>query len=174
VRRRLYAFVTSQTEPVSREQAAEAVGVARHQAKFHLDRLEAAGLVETDYVRLTGRTGPGAGRTAKRYRRGSNEYAVALPGRAYDLAGQIMAEAITDTVQTGTPIAEALHKAAPHRAPRWLLNQTAHVQPQRRSPTRWRFSAGTGTNPTASARESFSATAPSTASPKPTPSSSAR
>ncbi len=112
VRRRLYAFVTSQTEPVSRDQAAEAVGITRHQAKFHLDRLEAAGLVETDYARLTGRTGPGAGRTAKRYRRGTKEYAVALPGREYDLAGHIMAEAITDTAKTGTPIVEALHKAA--------------------------------------------------------------
>ena len=62
VRRQLYEFVCSQAEPVSRDQAAEAVGIARHQAKFHLDRLEAEGLLETDYVRLTGRTGPGAGR----------------------------------------------------------------------------------------------------------------
>jgi predicted ArsR family transcriptional regulator len=112
VRRQLYEYVASQTEPVSRDQAAQAVGVARHQAKFHLDRLAAAGLVETDYVRLTGRTGPGAGRTAKRYRRGSREFTVALPRREYALAGQIMAEAITDTVSTGIPIAEALHKAA--------------------------------------------------------------
>jgi predicted ArsR family transcriptional regulator len=112
VRRQLYEFVTSQTDPVSRDRAAQAVGVARHQAKFHLDRLEAAGLVETDYVRLSGRTGPGAGRTAKRYRRGSREFTVALPRREYDLAGHIMAEAITDTARTGTPITEALHKAA--------------------------------------------------------------
>ena len=71
VRRRLYRFVSSQGQPVSRDQAAQAVGIARHKAKFHLDRLEAEGLLEADYVRLTGRSGPGAGRPAKRYRRGT-------------------------------------------------------------------------------------------------------
>ena len=48
VRRRLYEFVCSQDQPVSRDQAAHAVGIARHKAKFHLDRLEAAGLLEAD------------------------------------------------------------------------------------------------------------------------------
>jgi predicted ArsR family transcriptional regulator len=112
VRRRLYRFVCSQPEPVSRDQAAAAVGIARHQAKFHLDRLEGEGLLQSDYVRLTGRTGPGAGRPAKRYRRGSRELSVTLPPREYDLAGHIMAEAITDHASTATPIAEALTKAA--------------------------------------------------------------
>ena len=51
VRRRLYRYVCAQAHPVSRDQAAEAVGIARHQAKFHLDRLEAEGLLDTDYVR---------------------------------------------------------------------------------------------------------------------------
>src|SRR3712207_8867615 len=96
VRRRLYRYVCSQPAPVSRDQAAAAVGVARHQAKFHLDRLEAEGLLQTDYVRLTGRSGPGAGRPAKRYRRGGGELSVTIPPREYDLAGHIMAEAITD------------------------------------------------------------------------------
>lgn len=112
VRRQLYRFVCSQPEPVSRDQAAEAVGVPRHQAKFHLDRLEAEGLLESDYVRLTGRTGPGAGRPAKRYRRGDGELSVTIPPREYDLAGHIMAEAISEHASAATPIAEALAKAA--------------------------------------------------------------
>jgi predicted ArsR family transcriptional regulator len=112
VRRQLYEFVCSQAEPVSRDQAAEAVGIARHQAKFHLDRLEAEGLLETDYVRLTGRTGPGAGRPAKRYRRSHEEFTVALPAREYELVARIMAEAITTSAQTGTRISDALGEAA--------------------------------------------------------------
>jgi predicted ArsR family transcriptional regulator len=112
VRRRLYEFVCSQDQPVSRDQAADAVGVARHKAKFHLDRLEAAGLLEADYVRLTGRSGPGAGRPAKRYRRGRSEFAVTLPARDYELAGQIMAAAISDSMRTGTPILQAISNAA--------------------------------------------------------------
>lgn len=112
VRRRLYEFVCLQDQPVSRDQAAHAVGIARHKAKFHLDRLEAAGLLEADYVRLTGRSGPGAGRPAKRYRRGRKEFAVTLPARDYQLAGHIMADAISDSMRTGAPILEAISKAA--------------------------------------------------------------
>lgn len=111
LRRALYRFVCSQSQPVSREQAAQAVGIARHQAKFHLDRLEAQGLLDTDYVRLTERTGPGAGRPAKRYRRGPAEFAIALPEREYELAGHIMADGITTATQTGTSVRDALSRA---------------------------------------------------------------
>ncbi|HKG52593.1 MAG TPA: helix-turn-helix domain-containing protein, partial [Actinomycetales bacterium] len=44
VRRDLYLYVAGQAEPVSREQAAEGVGVAAHTAKFHLDKLALEGL----------------------------------------------------------------------------------------------------------------------------------
>jgi predicted ArsR family transcriptional regulator len=44
VRRALYRFVGAQGKPVSRDEAAEGVGVPRHVAKFHLDRLEEDGL----------------------------------------------------------------------------------------------------------------------------------
>jgi predicted ArsR family transcriptional regulator len=115
VRRQLYRFVCSQVQPVTRDQAAAAVGVARHKAKFHLDRLEAEGLLEADYVRLTGRTGPGAGRPSKRYRRGGREFAIELPARDYELAGHIMAEAISESARTGTPIFDALDSAAAAR-----------------------------------------------------------
>src|SRR5215204_2012542 len=108
VRRHLYRFVCSQAEPVSRDQAAEAVGVARHQAKFHLDKLEAEGLLETDYARLSGRSGPGAGRTSKLYRRARHDIAVSLPDRAYELAGHLMADAIAESAASGAPVLETL------------------------------------------------------------------
>lgn len=112
VRRELYRFVCSEAQPVTRDQAAEAVGVARHKAKFHLDRLEAEGLLQADYVRLTGRTGPGAGRPAKRYRRGRSEFAITIPARDYELAGHIMADAISESARSGTPVFDALNNAA--------------------------------------------------------------
>ena len=127
VRRELYRFVCSQDEPVSRAQAAHAVGIARHKAKFHLDRLEAEGLLEADYVRLTGRAGPGAGRPAKRYRRGPREFAVTLPSRDYELAGHIMAVAITESARTGTPIFESLTRAAADRGA--AIGGSVDVQP---------------------------------------------
>jgi predicted ArsR family transcriptional regulator len=88
------------------------VGIAHHQAKFHLDRLEAEGLLECDYARLTGRSGPGAGRTSKLYRRTRREIAVSLPQREYELAGRLMADAIARSAATGVPAVEVLHEIA--------------------------------------------------------------
>ncbi|HEU5454429.1 MAG TPA: helix-turn-helix domain-containing protein, partial [Nocardioides sp.] len=99
VRRALYRFVSDQDEAVSREQAAEGVEVPRHTAKFHLDRLVDEGLLVTEFRRLTGRTGPGAGRPAKLYRRSAREVSVSLPHRRYDLAAEVLADAIERSLQ---------------------------------------------------------------------------
>ena len=107
VRRELYRWVVAQAEPVSRDQAASGAGVPRHTAKFHLDRLVADGLLETEFRRLTGRRGPGAGRPAKLYRRSARQVSVTLPPRQYELAAQIMAAALD---RGGDP--EALATAA--------------------------------------------------------------
>ncbi|WP_347351530.1 helix-turn-helix domain-containing protein [Intrasporangium sp.] len=115
VRRELYRHVCAQTGPVGRDAAAAAVGITRHQAKFHLDRLEADGLLVADYVRLTGRTGPGAGRPAKVYRRAEREIAVSLPQREYELAGGIMADAIDESMQTSLPVAQTIRTTAAAR-----------------------------------------------------------
>ena len=112
VRRRLYLYVCSRPEPVGRDEAAEAVGVARHQAKFHLDRLEADGLLESEFARLGGRSGPGAGRTSKLYRRTDREIAVSLPDREYELAGRLLADAVAESVSSGEPVLEVLHRRA--------------------------------------------------------------
>jgi predicted ArsR family transcriptional regulator len=112
MRRALYRYVIAQSEPVSRERAAAALGVPHHVAKFHLDRLEEDGLLDVEYSRPPGRTGPGAGRPAKLYRRSSRHIEVSLPEHRYDLVGQIMAEAIETARDTGTPVAEALSAVA--------------------------------------------------------------
>ncbi|GAA3578565.1 transcriptional regulator [Nonomuraea rosea] len=112
VRQELYLFVCAQAAPVSRDQAAEAIGIARHKAKFHLDRLEAEGLLEAVYARLAGRSGPGAGRSSKLYRRAPREITVSLPSRDYLLAGRLMAAAITESAATGAPVLEALGRVA--------------------------------------------------------------
>jgi predicted ArsR family transcriptional regulator len=114
-RRALYLYVAEQSEPVSREQAATACDLPLHSAKFHLDRLVAEGLLEVSYARLTGRTGPGAGRTAKLYQRSRREVAVSLPERRYDLAGDILAEAIDRTGKGGPEVLAAVVDVAEER-----------------------------------------------------------
>src|SRR5215468_585193 len=93
-RRALYEFVVAQGREVSRNEAAAAVGVQRTLAAFHLDRLASAGLLEVAYRRLTARTGPGAGRPAKLYRRAATERAVSVPPRDYAQGAALLAEAI--------------------------------------------------------------------------------
>ncbi len=112
VRRALYLFVAAQAEPVSRDGAAEGVGVPRHTAKFHLDRLVEEGLLETEYRRPPGRSGPGAGRPSKLYRRSARELRVTLPERRYDLAGDLMATAIDRATRDSRPVARTLTAAA--------------------------------------------------------------
>lgn len=107
----LYEYVAAQPEPVGREQAAVALGLAPHNANFHLDRLVAEGLLEVEYRRLSGRSGPGAGRPSKLYRRAAREFAVSLPPRRYDLVGDILAAAVTRAGE-GESLDESLHESA--------------------------------------------------------------
>ncbi|MCG6494128.1 metalloregulator ArsR/SmtB family transcription factor [Kitasatospora sp. A2-31] len=93
VRRRLYEYVAAQAREVSRNEAAEATGVARTLAAHHLDRLAEAGLLDVASRRLTGRSGPGAGRPAKVYARSRAERSVSLPARDYRTAAELLAEA---------------------------------------------------------------------------------
>lgn len=93
VRRRLYEYVVAQGREVGRNEAAEAAGVARTLAAHHLDRLTEAGLLESGSRRLSGRTGPGAGRPAKVYTRAPAEHSVSLPARDYRTVAELLAEA---------------------------------------------------------------------------------
>jgi len=110
-RRALYEHVAAQPGLVGREQAATALGLALHTASFHLDRLVEAGLLTTEYRRLSGRSGPGAGRPSKLYRRSETEVAVSLPERHYDLAGRILAVAV-ERARGGEALDAAVDAAA--------------------------------------------------------------
>src|ERR1051325_11135931 len=70
---------------VTRDQAAAAVDTSRSMAGFHLDRLVEEGLLDASFRRLTGRSGPGAGRPSKLYRRSGRQLSVSLPPRSYEL-----------------------------------------------------------------------------------------
>ena len=113
VRRRLYEFVRAQAEPVTRDEAAQATAISRTLAAYHLDRLAEAGFVEVDYARTNGRTGPGAGRPAKRYAPGSRVVAVSLPPRNYSLLAQLLASA-ADSADASGAFRAALAEAAEH------------------------------------------------------------
>jgi len=115
IRRALYHFVAHQPGAVSRDQAAAGLDIPRHTAKFHLDKLVDEGLLVPEFKRLSGRSGPGAGRPAKLYRRVRKEVNVTLPRRRYDLAGHVLADTL-ERVQAGTPLDQAVEDAADNAA----------------------------------------------------------
>jgi predicted ArsR family transcriptional regulator len=95
-RRALYLYVSAQGHDVSRDEAADALGLRRSVAAFHLDRLVSDGLLTASYRRLSGRSGPGAGRPAKLYRRSALRRVVSLPPRQYELVARILADAVSE------------------------------------------------------------------------------
>jgi predicted ArsR family transcriptional regulator len=97
---------------VTRDEAAAALELPRSVAAFHLDKLVDAGLADVRTERRTGRSGPGAGRPAKVYRRAVADVAVSLPERRYDLAGELLAEAVERATVEHVPVDQTLSSAA--------------------------------------------------------------
>ena len=94
IRRALYRHVADRGEPVSREEAAQAAGISRPLAAYHLDKLVDDGLLEARYHRRSGRRGPGAGRPAKHYVRADRQIELSLPTREYAALAELLAHAV--------------------------------------------------------------------------------
>ena len=92
-RRALYDYVRRQDHPVAREEAAQATGMSRGLAAFHLDKLVGAGLLAARHEAPPGRP-RGRGRTPKVYEPAGDGLAVTVPERHYELIADILAEAV--------------------------------------------------------------------------------
>src|SRR5215212_7466855 len=112
IRRALFDHVSRRDSPVSRDEAADALGLARSTAAFHLDRLAEEGLLSVEFRRLPGRTGPGAGRPSKLYARAAGELSVTVPERHYDFVGHLLLTAIEESARTGEAVGDALRRTA--------------------------------------------------------------
>ncbi len=113
VRRQLYGYVASRDEPVPRDDAAAAVGISRTLAAYHLDKLAEAGILSVGYARPAGRSGPGAGRPAKRYSRTQRDLSASVPPRNYGLLAKLLAEAVAgdDFRAVGSAVAAVARRA---------------------------------------------------------------
>jgi predicted ArsR family transcriptional regulator len=111
-RRAVFDLVARSATAISRDAAADALGTSRRVAAFHLDRLAEQGLLAVEYRRPPGRTGPGAGRPTKLYRRAEGEVAVSVPQRHYDLVGGLLAASVAESIDTGAPVLDVLDRMA--------------------------------------------------------------
>jgi predicted ArsR family transcriptional regulator len=103
-RRDLYFFVADRGDWVSRDDVVEATGRRRGLVAHHLDRLAEDGLLEVEYRRLTGRSGPGAGRPAKLYRRADVGVDLSIPPRNPNLVGALLADAVKGAGPAAEPV----------------------------------------------------------------------
>jgi predicted ArsR family transcriptional regulator len=95
LRKRMYLFIRQQTHPVSRDEAAAAVGISRTLAAFHLDKLVERGLLRATYAHPVGRSSSQAGRSSKLYEPSDLSFDLSLPERRYDLLADVLAEAVS-------------------------------------------------------------------------------
>jgi predicted ArsR family transcriptional regulator len=110
IRRALYRYVAERGVPVSREEAAQAAGISRPLAAYHLDKLVDDGLLEPRYHRRSSRRGPGAGRPTKHYVRADRQIELSLPARDYAALAELLAGAV-EADPSGTA-STALNRAA--------------------------------------------------------------
>lgn len=123
VRRSLYDLVAASGGEVGRGEVAEAAGISRTLAAFHLDKLVDVGLLESGF-RPQAKKGPGSGRPAKVYRRAKTERHFSLPPRDYTTLAVILADVVD--LLGGDEQAENAARAAGERLGRRIGAQ--HVQ----------------------------------------------
>ncbi|MDQ1727474.1 MAG: hypothetical protein QOK14_1519 [Frankiaceae bacterium] len=111
VRRALYVHVADSAGAVSRDDAAAGVGIRRSLAAFHLDKLVEAGLLDVEFRRVSGRSGPGAGRPAKLYTTSERQLHLSLPPRNYELAATLFARALEEP-EDGRPARDRANDVA--------------------------------------------------------------
>lgn len=111
VRRALYECVRAAGRPITREEAATAVGISRKLAAFHLDKL-----VDLKLLRSGFRTGPArrVGRAPRLYEPANDEIAVRLPERTPELLAAILIEAVTQA-DDDEPARDAAQRIARQR-----------------------------------------------------------
>ena len=110
VRRALFTCVRDAPGPVTREAAAEAVGISRKLAAFHLDKLVAAGLLEARTEAVGGRR---VGRTPKVYEPSRRHLEVSLPQREHGLLAEVLITALAEPDAQGAR--DAVLRAARER-----------------------------------------------------------
>jgi predicted ArsR family transcriptional regulator len=87
-----YLAVRTAGRPLTRAEVADEAGVSVRLAAFHLEKLLSEGFLEATYER--DESSVGVGHPAKRYRPTGLELEVSIPPRRYDLAAEILAEAL--------------------------------------------------------------------------------
>jgi predicted ArsR family transcriptional regulator len=132
VRRRLYEVVRAARRPVSRDEAAAAVGISRKLAAFHLDKLADAGLLRFRFDSRGART---VGRKPKVYEPADTAVQVSIPARRHELLAEILVRAVLSEGE-GESTREAAVRAAHERGLAVGVAERERLRPNRLGPER--------------------------------------
>jgi predicted ArsR family transcriptional regulator len=127
VRRALYEVVLASDAPVTRETAASAVGISRKLAAFHLDKLVAAGLLQTRIEAVGVRR---VGRAPKVYEVGCTDIAVHVPPREPLLLAEMLVQAVR-TERADERAEQAVVRVARERGVQLGADERARLKPGR-------------------------------------------
>src|SRR5690348_246738 len=120
----MYAFIRRERRPITRDEAAAAVGISRKLAAFHLDKLVDAGLLRARCESVGERR---VGRTPKVYEPTDADVRVTIPQREPNL----LAEILLDAILTGEPAEEAANQVATNRGEDLGATERDRVRPGR-------------------------------------------
>jgi predicted ArsR family transcriptional regulator len=133
LRGRMYGFIRRAHRPVSREEAAETVGISRKLAAFHLDKLVEVGLLRARYEPVGGIRK--VGRTPKVYEPTDTDVHISIPAREHDLLADILIDAVlTQDQDKAGP--EAALQIARHRGAQLGATEREQARPGRLSAER--------------------------------------
>lgn len=132
VRAALYSYVREAGGPVTREAAANAVGISRKLAAFHLDKLVDAGLLQARIEAVGVRR---VGRTPKVYAPAPAAISVTVPPRSPDLLAGILLAAVASE-QPGQTARQTALQVAYDRGAAAGAAERDRVRPGRLGPER--------------------------------------
>jgi len=92
LRWRMYEYIRAARRPVTRDEAAAAVGISRKLAAFHLDKLVDAGALRAHYRPVE--TVRRVGRSPKVYEPSGADIRVSIPQRSHDMLAGILLDAV--------------------------------------------------------------------------------
>jgi predicted ArsR family transcriptional regulator len=128
LRHGMFEFIRTARHPVTREQAAEAVGISRKLAAFHLDKLVAAGLLRSDYEPVGGLRK--VGRTPKAYSPVDADIRVSIPERQHDVLATILINAVL-TERSDETAQQAVMRTAHERGRSVATTERQQLRPGR-------------------------------------------
>ncbi len=124
----MYWFIRRAGRPVTRDEAAEHVGISRKLAAFHLDKLVDTGLLRAhyEYVGAIRRVG----RAPKVYEPADIEVRVSIPERRHEILAEILMQAVL-TEATGESARDATLRVAGDRGAATGREIRARLRPGR-------------------------------------------